>query len=147
MYWPFGLLLADVLMAGVILSVQLVVYPGFRYFSKEGLSQWHRIYTRNITVLVAPLMIIQLLGGIFWTIGQPHLFSILYTLGVLSLWAITFRYFLPLHRRIERGKADKNTFKTLVRLNWIRTVLWLFVLAIHLMAEADTANEILSTLL
>lgn len=132
MTWSLWLLLVDVLMVGVILAVQLVVYPGFQYFSKEELSRWHPIYTRNITVLVAPLMVSQLIGGILWGIWQPGLPSILYTSGILFLWVITFLFFVPLHRRIEKGNADENTFVQLVRLNWIRTVLWIAVFVWHL---------------
>jgi hypothetical protein len=120
-------------MAGVILSVQLVVYPGFAYFRPEDLRKWHQAYTPRITVLVAPLMVAQLLGGLFWTISQPATAPAVY-LGTLALlWAMTFHYFIPLHRHISGGTADKGTLRRLGRLNGIRTFLWLFALAWHLL--------------
>jgi hypothetical protein len=139
MTWPSWLLLADALMAGVILAVQLVVYPGFKYFSKEALGKWHPVYTRNITLLVAPLMIAQLIGGILWATGQPGKYSMLYAIGIFALWAITFRFFVPLHRRIENGNAHRDTLDVLVRLNWLRTVLWFLVLIVHLFGVYDPA--------
>jgi hypothetical protein len=132
MAWNSWILLADALMAGVILSVQLLVYPGYKYFAKEDLKRWHAVYTRNITGLVAPLMTVQLFGGLYWTIAQPGLSPLLYTLGILALWSITFIYFAPLHRQISQGNANEVTFKRLVGLNWIRTALWILILAWHL---------------
>ena len=121
-------------MAGVILSVQWVVYPAFQYFSKEALERWHAVYTRNITALVAPLMVAQLLGGIYWIVTQPGLVPFLYTLFISVLWGFTFLFFVPLHRQISRGTADTDTFKRLVSLNGVRTLLWLMALALHLIA-------------
>lgn len=132
--WHAGLLLADALMAGVILSVQLVVYPAFQYFSTEALERWHPVYTRNITALVAPLMVAQLLGGIYWIVTQPGVFPFLYTLFISVLWSFTFLSFVPLHGQIGRGTADTAIFKRLVRLNGVRTLLWLMALTVHLIA-------------
>ena len=121
-------------MAGVILAVQWVVYPGFQYFSKKALARWHPVYTRNITVLVAPLMVAQLLGGIYWIVTQPGLFPFLYILFISALWSFTFLSFVPLHGQISRGTADTTTFRRLVHLNGVRTLLWLMALALHLIA-------------
>jgi len=121
-------------MAGVILAVQWAVYPAFRYFSKEALERWHPVYTRNITVLVAPLMVAQLLGGVLWIVTQPGVLPFLYALIISVLWGFTFLFFVPLHRQISRGTADTPTFDRLVRLNGLRTLLWLMLLALHLIA-------------
>ena len=128
------MLLADALMAGIILAVQWVVYPAFRYFSKEGLERWHPVYTRHITALVAPLMIAQLLGGIYWIVTDHGLLAYLYTLLICVLWGLTFLFFVPLHGQISRGTADIAALKRLVRLNGVRTLLWLIALAVHLIA-------------
>jgi hypothetical protein len=119
-------------MVGVILSVQLVVYPGFAFYSETGLDQWHRRYTRNISLLVVPLMTVQLLGGIYWLFTRPGLASAVYALLVSLLWGFTFHTFVPLHRRIAQGSANKRDLSRLVSKNWIRTVLWLLLFAWHL---------------
>lgn len=122
-------------MAGIILAVQFVVYPAFEFFSKEALHRWHHVYTRRITVLVAPLMVAQLLGGIYWSAAHQELISYLYTLLIFLLWGITFLFFVPLHRRISLGTADTPDFRRLVRLNGVRTSLWLILLTLHLIAH------------
>jgi hypothetical protein len=139
MAWNSWLLLADALMAGIILGVQLLVYPGFKYFDREGLNRWHAVYTRNITGLVAPLMTVQLLGGLYWTVAQPGLRPLLYALGILALWSMTFIYFVPLHKQISQGNANAETFKYLVRLNRIRTVLWILILSWHLFCHWEAS--------
>ena len=126
------LLLADCCMAGVILSVQLVVYPGFRFYTEAGLDRWHRLYTRNISLLVVPLMTVQLLGGGYWLLTRPGLASAVYALVVGLLWGFTFHTFVPLHRRIAQGSADPRDLSLLVSKNWIRTILWLLLLVWHL---------------
>ena len=126
------LLLADGCMAGVILSVQLVVYPGFRFYTEAGLDRWHRRYTQNISLLVVPLMTLQLLGGGYWLLTRPGLTSVVYVLVVGLLWGFTFHTFVPLHRRIAQGFADQRDLSLLVSKNWIRTVLWLLLLVWHL---------------
>ncbi|MGB5405063.1 MAG: hypothetical protein WBN13_13900 [Robiginitalea sp.] len=137
--WDSWLLLADALMAGMILAVQWVVYPAFQYFSKDALTRWHSVYTRNITALVAPLMVTQLLGGVYWSTTHPGLIPLLYTFIVCVLWGITFLFFVPLHRQISLGIADSTDLRRLIRLNGLRTVLWLIVLALHLIAHTPRA--------
>jgi hypothetical protein len=119
-------------MAGVILSVQLLVYPGFPHYSESGLYRWHSRYTRNISVLVVPLMTCQLLGGFYWAFTRPGLSSVVYALLVCLLWGITFYIFVPLHHRIGKGIAGKRDLSLLVANNWYRTVLWLLLFAWHL---------------
>jgi hypothetical protein len=128
------LLFADAGMAVMILSVQLVVYPAFSYYPKPDLIRWHHRYTRNISLLVVPLMSIQLLGGLYWLLTRPGLPSAVYTLLVFLLWGITFQTFVPLHGRIAKGIADQNDLSQLVSKNWIRTVAWGLVFAWHLSA-------------
>jgi hypothetical protein len=126
------LLFADACMAGVILAVQLLVYPAFSYYREQDLVGWHKRYTRNISLLVVPLMITQLLGGFYWLFTHPHLPSGIYTFLVCLLWGITFRTFVPLHRRIGGGKTDPEDLSVLVSNNWIRTVIWLLLFVWHL---------------
>ncbi|MEJ2583656.1 MAG: hypothetical protein P8Z38_00990 [Robiginitalea sp.] len=126
------LLFADACMAGVILSVQLLVYPGFSYFTGPELVRWHRRYTRNISLIVVPLMTIQLLGGFYWLFSRPGLPPGVYTFLICLLWGITFGTFVPLHRRISDGVAQKRDLSLLVSKNWIRTAFWLLLFAWHL---------------
>jgi len=129
---PASLSRADALMAGVILCVQLLVYPGFLYYGREDLLRWHETYTRRISLLVVPLMMAQLLGGAFWLYHHPGIPSGTYTGLVVLLWGITFVRFVPYHAKISSGKASETTLRSLVRENWIRTFLWISVFISHL---------------
>ena len=128
------LLFADACMAGVILSVQLVVYPAFSYYPQQDLVRWHHRYTRNISLLVVPLMTVQLLGGLYWLFTRPDFTSGTYSFLVFLLWIITFHTFVPLHRRIGQGLADQKDLSLLVSKNWFRTVVWLLLFIWHLVS-------------
>ena len=131
---PF-LVLIDAVMVGVILSVQLVVYPGFARYAPADLLKWHEDYSRKITFLVGPLMLCQLAGAWYWLLTDPGWFPAIYLAGILILWGTTFFRFVPLHRRISQGRADQKTLLRLVRENWTRTFLWILVLFCHLLAQ------------
>ena len=76
----------------------------------------------------------QLLGGLYWLFVHPGMVSGVYTFLVCLLWGITFRTFVPLHRRIGQGVTNKQDLSLLVSRNWYRTVLWLLLFAWHLSA-------------
>jgi hypothetical protein len=126
------LLLIDAIMVGVISSVQLVVYPGFAYYPPSDLKRWHDRYSGKITLLVGPLMLGQLAGAWYWVLTDAGWASSVYLAGILVLWGITFFRFVPLHRKISQGMADRNTLQRLVRENWSRTFLWILVFIWHL---------------
>ena len=126
------LLFPDAMMAGVILAVQLLVYPAFLHFSRENLLRWHTTYTHRISLLVVPLMLAQLLGGVHWACLHPGWGSGVYLGLVVVLWGITFLKFVPYHTAISRGRAAKTLLGRLVIENWIRTLLWIAVLIWHL---------------
>ncbi len=126
------LLVADTLMVGVILSVQLLVYPAFAYYGREELLRWHATYTRRISLLVVPLMLAQLLGGSYWFFSHPGMASGIYAGLIGLLWGVTFIRFVPYHTKISQGKADQDMLNNLVRENWIRTFLWILVFVSHL---------------
>lgn len=122
----------DALMVGVIFVVQFVAYPGFSYFSRSGLEKWHPVYVRNIGMIVLPLMLGQLCLGSFWLFSKPGPGSAVYLGGVCLLWVITFLIFVPLHRKIRLNIHQRADLILLVRYNWIRTLLWCFLLGWNL---------------
>jgi hypothetical protein len=108
----------------LIWLVQLVVYPSFKYYASSDLLQWHRAYTRGITVVVLPLMLAQLLLHGWRVHDAPSLPHVCLLLLVVSTWLTTFTIFVPLHNNIVAGQALSTTLARLVRYNWMRTVLW-----------------------
>jgi len=116
----------------LIWIVQLVIYPSFLHFSIDGLKVWHRSYAKNISYLVAPLMLTQL--GIHASLGyyQPGLLNHLTLLLILLNWGLTFGWAVPLHARIENGTEINYVSTKLVSMNKYRTFLWTLVFLITL---------------
>ncbi len=109
----------------LIWIVQLVIYPSFRYYELPNLKAWHDLYTKRITVVVMPLMLVQLSLSVFSFIKDVNdPIQILDTLLVVLTWVSTFLIFVPLHGLITREKHVTSSVKKLIKYNWLRTILW-----------------------
>ena len=111
----------------LIWTVQLIVYPSFRFYSPEELRSWHRRYTPRISFIVIPLMLGQLM--LYGTLLQQEKNT--YSIGsfslVLLVWLLTFTVFVPRHKGITAGESSEKTLKELVDFNWGRTLIWSFL--------------------
>ncbi len=125
-------LLVDAGLVVLTWMVQLIVYPGFLAYSPKDLVTWHKKYTPRITVIVAPLMLAQLGLTIAQTANSPRLLSICVLMLVLGIWITTFLFFVPIHRLIDQGKAQKRALNLLVGRNWMRTLGWTLILLLDL---------------
>jgi hypothetical protein len=115
----------------LIWMVQLLIYPSFKYFQNKDLILWHRIYTRNISLIVMPLMLVQLfiyLYLLFYSI--TGLLTISMFLIVL-VWLLTFGVFVPIHQKIASSSYNKQDLIRLKNLNWIRTIIWTLIMMIN----------------
>ncbi len=115
--FDFGLLI-------LIWLVQLIIYPGFRFYSKENLLQWHRKYTFGISFVVIPLMFGQLISASIQLYQEANTYTVLSMALIAGVWISTFAQFVPLHNLIAKGVIDKALIQKIVTRNWIRTVLW-----------------------
>ncbi|WP_295832634.1 hypothetical protein [uncultured Winogradskyella sp.] len=124
-------LLVDAGFIVLIWAVQLVIYPSFKFYSNANLLQWHRLYTKRVTVIVLPLMLGQLVLGFFQLFQIQNLYTISSFIIILLLWVITFTMFVPLHQSIDKGQPIYNVCNKLKKKNWIRTLLWslLFIIS------------------
>jgi len=125
-------MLVDFGFAVLIWAVQLVIYPSFLYYSKKELIAWHRKYTIRVTYIVLPLMFTQLILSVLQFVILRNFYTILSVILIGILWALTFTVFVPLHRKIDRGQPEANTCLSLVRYNWVRTLLWSSIFLISL---------------
>lgn len=118
--FDFGLLV-------LIWMVQLVIYPSFKYFNRNDLIRWHRVYVQRISYVVIPLIFGQTLIAIY----QLYQTTSVYTAGsvvlILLVWILTFLLFVPRHNAVSNVRFDQNTLSELVLYNWARTVLWSIV--------------------
>ena len=116
-----------------IWTIQLVVYPGFRYFSADSLLKWHGNYTNAVSMIVMPLMIGQVALHSWRLYDSAAPVNFLTLLLVLGTWAVTFVIFVPLHNRISLNQELTLTLTNLVAYNWIRTALWSSIFLVGLL--------------
>ena len=111
----------------LIIMVQLIIYPSFLHYPLKNLIAWHNIYTKKIAIVVIPLMLGQLSVSIFQVYEKQVFDTLSYAIIVLFLWGITLFKFAPMHNIISQGIVNDKFLTKLVRLNWIRTILWILL--------------------
>jgi hypothetical protein len=119
---------ATTAMAGVIWTVQLVIYPLFAEVGEEVFASYHADYSERITWIVGPLMIVELgsaaaLAIVAGKSGEGRLFAVTGLLLVVAIWLVTAFVQVPQHGHLGAG-FDEATIAALVAGNWIRTLLW-----------------------
>lgn len=115
-YAHFGLVV-------LIWLVQLVIYPSFRWADPDRFTDWHKSYTRRLSVVVTPLMLWQAVGAAATAVRRPTPVSVAVILLIAMIWAVTFIGAVPIHRRLSQ-RFRRTDVETLIRVNWIRTVGW-----------------------
>ena len=114
-------------MTGIIWFVQLVQYPSFAKVDADSFKAFHAHHSAAISVLVGPLMILEALCAFafLWApIRVQSSSQIWLGIGlVLIIWASTFLLQVPAHNRLSAG-FDEDSWRLLVRSNWLRTLAW-----------------------
>ena len=121
-----------------IWTIQLVVYPSFRYFPADSLLKWHGTYTSAVSIIVMPLMITQLTLHAWRVYDSFSHGNLLLLLLVIGTWAVTFVIFVPLHNKISLGHELTESLANLVLYNWIRTALWGLIFLIGLFIRHES---------
>lgn len=115
------------ILVGLIWTIQVVHYPLFLKVGSENFVSYIKSHQNRISILVIPLMSIELLSSIFLYTVNPHIElkgTYLYSLIIVILiWLLTFFVHMPQHKKLLSG-FDRCTIKKLVNTNWIRTILW-----------------------
>jgi len=108
----------------LIWLVQLVHYPTFRYIDADQFQDFHQHHTHSITLIVMPLMLIELGLAIYlmWQSNFGKIEIIAFAL-VVGVWLSTFLIQIPLHHALSDGK-NLTIIDKLVASNWWRTFLW-----------------------
>ena len=117
-------LLFDIGLLVLIWLVQLIIYPSFLFYERNNLKRWHVNYTKKITYVVLPLMVGQFITAVILLFNDLSIFTLGSFLIIVSLWIITILIFVPLHNKISTDPVNRPIINKLVRLNWIRTILW-----------------------
>ncbi len=110
-------------MCGVIWVIQLIHYPSFAYINPAQFTEAHQRHTSLMGVIVGPVMILELLAGLWLVSNKMTDFSLL-NLGIIALlWFFTFFVSVPLHNQLGAG-FNPVAIQKLVTTNWPRTILW-----------------------
>jgi len=114
-------------MTGIIWFVQLVQYPSFAQVDAASFRGFHKHHSAAISVIVAPLMILEALSAfVFLWVPLRVQSSWEIWLGialVAVVWASTFLLQIPAHSRLGSG-FDEESWRMLVSSNWVRTAAW-----------------------
>lgn len=111
-------------LVGLIWTVQLVHYPLFAQVGTDTFRAYHARHTRNITLIVAPLMAAELLTAVLLFLRSAREPWLLASFAPLLFnWLATWRVQIPLHDRLAAG-FDAEVHRRLVASNWWRTLAW-----------------------
>ncbi len=120
-------LAATLLMTGVIWIVQVVHYPLFAGVGLEGWSAYEASHQSRITLIVGPLMLIELATAVWLIAARPEAvppWAVLLGAALVGvIWASTAFLQVPLHNALG-GEFDLEAHSRLVSTNWIRTLAW-----------------------
>ena len=126
-------------MVGVIWVIQIVHYPAFHFINKKKYINFQKLHMDKVSIIVVPAMIIELITSVILVYNETPINIILITSFVLLLviWIITGIVFTKIHQVLQSG-YQQTIVKGLVKMNWIRTVLWtlrLFLLMVYFIYE------------
>lgn len=126
-------LVSTSIMVGVIWTIQVVHYPFFHRLDKQHFELHMDIHREKISYIVVPVMLAELASAIGLLLYNSQ-FQHEFIAGLILLffiWISTAVVQVPSHSKLANGYNQTETEK-LVRLNWIRTIMWSLRLAILL---------------
>jgi hypothetical protein len=136
--------LATLLMAGMCLFIAVAHYPMFRLVPREAFGDYGRAHVSRASVLIGPLMLIELATCIWLVAVPPPLpawaspwwpWANAAALG--AIWVITFASSAPIHAKLISTWSDTQ-HRTLLVGHAIRTAIWFVRGVICLMVLAHT---------
>ena len=111
-------------LVGLIWTIQMVHYPLFAQVGPEHFVAYHRRHTREITLVVGPLMLAELVTAALLVLEGNRDPWLLASLPLLALiWISTGFVQIPLHNTLTTG-FDAHAHRRLVTTNWWRTAAW-----------------------
>lgn len=111
----------------LIWLVQVIIYPSFHYIDTRDFKSWHMRYTRTISTIVVPLILMQAGFELYCALfEEPRWWRILLITAVLLS---TFILSVPCHRKLQDIGKNTAVIRRLVQTNWLRTLLWTLLFA------------------
>ena len=113
----------------LVLITQFITYPTFLSIEKKKFPVYHKKYVNKISLIVAPVMIIELLTLSSIAYFSADFLIIKSLILLLVIWLTTFTIMVPSHNKISKA-FNKKEINRLINYNWIRTILWSFKLLV-----------------
>lgn len=110
-------------LVSLVFMTQFITYPTFLHIDKDKFSEYHRKYVNNISFIVAPVMLIELLTLSLIAYFSSEFLIIKSLILLLVIWLTTFFIMIPSHNRISKS-FNKKEIISLINYNWVRTILW-----------------------
>lgn len=118
-------LIVSSILLGLILVIHFVHYKSFNFIDVEKFVEFHKFHTKNISFLVIPLMIIEVVISIIICYFYFSILSLINLSLVALIWITTFLLQVPSHNKLSTGKSITEIEK-LVSGNVFRVYLWFF---------------------
>ena len=110
-------------LTGLIWVIQLVHYPSFNFAQKDNFSTFMNFHQMRISLIVVPIMILELLLAVFLVYIKSSSLSWINLILLLGIWLSTFILSVPKHANLTGGFSQEMVH-SLVNTNWPRTILW-----------------------
>ena len=115
---------SNIYLIAISIMVQFIIYPSFKNYSESKFKSFHSGYTKKMFFIVGPFMIIELISSLYLLNISSFLAP---TILVVLIWASTFFLIVPIHNSLNIS-FDLIKHKKLIRLNFVRSSLWVLKL-------------------
>jgi hypothetical protein len=119
-----GHVASTLFMTGLIWIIQLLHYPSYHYIQTEKFSDYQRFHTNQITYIVGPVMLFEMVSGAYLTLlndwTRPWTLNFI---GLCLIWLSTLFFSIPSHNKLSGG-FNPNDVSYLIKTNWFRTTTW-----------------------
>ena len=95
-------LITNLLMIGISLIIQFIVYPSFKIFDKAFFLKYHRNYMKKMFIIVSPIMILEIVSSaILFILSQTKIEALILFINIL-IWLVTFIFIVPIHNSFQK---------------------------------------------
>ncbi|CAN5387587.1 hypothetical protein BH23BAC3_BH23BAC3_26030 [soil metagenome] len=105
------------------------------------------VHRKKISFIVIPVMLLELITGFYLLIVATE-YSLLFTAGfvmIVLIWLSTFLFQMRSHNQIA-AEYESSAVNTLIKTNWIRTLLWSIrlLLLLYITAQYSSSHTFLN---
>lgn len=136
-------LVVAAVLTGLIWTIQVVHYPLFANVGREHFAAYEAAHTQTITLLVGPLMVVEVALGLAALFLAPSWLRAFAFGLVVVIWVSTAFLQVPLHNRLGAG-FDEAAQRALVMSNWLRTASWSLRTGILAWLALSASSEVAS---